>query len=409
VLAYALRSEAPAQGFRVTNYADHLAANPPQFEADIHLGDDGLGSSWSCVHGVGRWMRDCGCHTGGEEGWTQAWRGPLRAALDFLRDTLAPEYERAASELLKDPWAARDAFVQVLLDPNPESKDRFFEAQALRPLSQQERQRALCLLDMQRQCLLMYTSCGWFFNDLAGIETVQILKYAARAMDDALELGLGDLREDFLALLRQAFSNGPEHADGKDLFHTQVEPCRVGPERLAAHCAIMALAALEGDASTGRVGGWNWVMERLERSARGGMSYASARVRLEARVTGRGYDASVVALHFGGMDFVCSVKPWQGEELHQLQAGKVAEALLVGRVAGIISALRSGHGGLEVGLDQVLPDGRERVGRAVFQKLLNQVNEQTARVYQENRHQLDLFQSAGLPLPRELRAAAEYA
>src|SRR5665213_1202964 len=176
VLAYALRGEATRQGFNVTNYGAYLAAFPPRFEADIQGGSDGEGTSWSCVHGLGRWIRDCGCHTGGQDGWNQAWREPLRSALDCVRDALAPEFERAAEPYLKNPWAARDEFIQVVLDPTAQAKARFFELQALRPLTSEESERVLCLLDMQRQCMLMYTSCGWFFNDVSGIETVQILK-----------------------------------------------------------------------------------------------------------------------------------------------------------------------------------------------------------------------------------------
>ncbi len=408
VLAYALLTEAPARGFRVTNYGAHLESHPPRFEADIHLGEDGLGSSWSCVHGVGRWMRDCGCHTGGEEGWNQQWRGPLRAALDHLRDSLAPEFERALGALLRDPWAARDAFVRVVLDPSPASKDRFFEEQGAGSLGPAGRRRALGLLDMQRQCLLMYTSCGWFFNDLQGIETVQILKYAARALDYAVELGLRNPREGFLERLRAARSNAGGRPSGDAVFHGHVEPNRVGPERLAAHCAILALAARGEGPAAGRLGGWDWSVEGFERAERGVVACGAARVRLELRTTGRAFDASVVALHFGGVDFVCSVKPWPGPELHAAESGKVAEAVQAGRVAGILTALRTGHGGVEVGLDQVLPDGRELVGRQVFQKLLAQVNEQTARVYEDNRHQIDLFQAAGFPLPRVLREAAEF-
>jgi hypothetical protein len=404
-LAYALRTEAPQHGFTVTNYGAHLAANPPRFEADIQVGPDGEGSSWSCAHGVGRWIRDCGCHTGGEEGWNQSWRGPLRAALDHLRDALAPGFERAAAEHLKDPWAAREDFIQVVLDPSPQAKARFFEAHALRLLSPEEQERVLCLMDMQRQCMLMYTSCGWFFNELSGIETVQILKYAARALDYAAELGLRNVRADFMALLREARSNVAEQGDGEAIFHRQVEPYRVGLERLAAHCAIMALA--EGP-SQGRLGGWTWAVEQFKRKVRGGTSFASARVRLEARVTGRAYDSSIVALHFGGMDFVCSVKSWQGDAVHAAEAAKVDEAFQRGRVPGIVSALRADHGGIEIGLDQVLPDGREHLSREVFQNLLRQVNEQTSNIYEENRHQIDLFQAAGFPLPPELRAAAEY-
>ncbi|HXB96945.1 MAG TPA: DUF3536 domain-containing protein [bacterium] len=404
-LAYALHREAKQQGFEVTNYAAYLDAHPPQFEADIKAGPDGEGTAWSCAHGVGRWIRDCGCHTGGQEGWNQAWRGPLRDALDFVRDTLAPEFERAAAGLLKDPWAARDAFVEVVLDPGEAVRARFFQAHGLRPLGEEEQVRALSLLDMQRQCLLMYTSCGWFFSDLSGIETLQVLRYAARALDYASELGLRSPREGFLSRLRQGRSNLASHGDGVAIFHRLVEPARVSVERLAAHLGLTALAEGEVEAS---LGGWDCGLEDFQRMHLGDLSLASGHLKLRLRVTGRRYEASFLSIHFGGMDFLCSVKPWAGSELHTAEVAKVGAAFERGLVPGILTALRTEFGGLEVGLDQVLEDGRARITRSVFGDLLRQVSEQTSRVYEENRHRLDLFQAAGYPLPRELKAAAEY-
>jgi alpha-amylase/alpha-mannosidase (GH57 family) len=405
VLAYALRREAVEQGFEVTNYGAYLAAHPPRLQADIKAGPDGEGTAWSCAHGVGRWIRDCGCHTGGQEGWNQAWRGPLRQALDIVRDGLAAEFERAAHGLLRDPWAARDAFVQVVLDPSPISKKVFFAEHANRPLTPEEEVRVLSLLDMQRQCLLMYTSCGWFFNELSGIETVQILRYAARALDYAAELGLRSHREAFLAKLKEARSNLPEHGDGAAIFHKLVEPARVTVERLCAHLGLTALAegALERS-----VGGWDCGLDLFKRVRLGSLGLASGHLGVRSRITDRAYEAGFVAVHFGGMDFLCSVKPWAGSATHEAEVARVEEAFMRGLVPGILTALRTEFGGLELGLDGVLPDGRARVSRAVFGDLLRQVSEQTSRIYQENRHRLDLFQAAGFPLPPELRAAAEY-
>jgi alpha-amylase/alpha-mannosidase (GH57 family) len=155
------------------------------------------------VHGVARWARDCGCHTGGEEGWNQLWRRPLREALNFLRDDAAAKFEQAGSELFADPWAARNDYINVILDPD--------HAPAHDP-------RALDLLEMQRSALLMFTSCGWFFSDLAGIETIQVLRYAARVIDLMNKLGLDPPRKEFLVLLAEAKSNQLEKGNGADLF-----------------------------------------------------------------------------------------------------------------------------------------------------------------------------------------------
>ena len=201
-LAHALKVEAKSAGFWITNYGQYLDQHPAETPVQIDNGPDGEGSSWSCVHGVGRWTRDCGCHTGGEPGWNQAWRKPLREALNFLRDDAAAKFEQ--SGLLRDPWAARNDYIKGILDPK-HGREEFDP-------------RVLDLLEMQRSALLMFTSCGWFFSDLAGIETIQVLRYAARVIDLMNKLGLDPPETEFLALLAEARSNQPDKGNGADLF-----------------------------------------------------------------------------------------------------------------------------------------------------------------------------------------------
>ena len=209
-LTHALTVEAKSAGFWITNYAQYLDQHPPETEIEIDNGPDGEGSSWSCVHGVGRWSRDCGCHTGGDSGWNQAWRKPLREALNFLRDDAAEKFER--SDLLRDPWAARNDYIKVILDPE-HTRAEFLDRHANSSDS-----RVWDLLEMQRSALLMFTSCGWFFSDLAGIETIQVLRYAARVIDLMDQLDLDPPRKKFLELLSEAKSNRPEKGNGSDLL-----------------------------------------------------------------------------------------------------------------------------------------------------------------------------------------------
>jgi alpha-amylase/alpha-mannosidase (GH57 family) len=221
-LAHALAEEAPASGFQVTNYGNYLALHPPKFEVEINSGPEGEGASWSCAHGVGRWVRNCGCHTGGEQGWNQEWRTPLRRALDYLRDENIPHFEATRGELFIFPWVARDESISLVLDQNS-SREQFLYDQAGRWLTGGEQTRALTYLELQRMLLLMYTSCGWFFNDISGIETIQILKYAARAIDLMEQLRLPSLRERFLEMLSEAKSNRAEMGTGADVYRKFVE------------------------------------------------------------------------------------------------------------------------------------------------------------------------------------------
>lgn len=210
-LAEALTVRAPASGMVTPRLVDLLDTEPPTHEARVHV------SAWSCAHGVGRWMTDCGCHTGGEEGWTQAWRAPLRSAFDLLRDWGVGVMEGRGRTLLRDPWAARDAYLGLLI--GADTWDRFAAEHVIG-----DPHHAGVLLDAQRNALLMYTSCGWFFNDLSGIETVQVLRYAARAIDLYRQLGESPPVEAFLEVLSGAVSNDPAVGDGRRLWFDQVLP-----------------------------------------------------------------------------------------------------------------------------------------------------------------------------------------
>jgi alpha-amylase/alpha-mannosidase (GH57 family) len=222
-LAYALETEAPARGFSITNYGEYLDQHPPIAQVEISEGPKGEGSSWSCSHGVSRWIRDCGCHTGGESGWNQLWRQSLRAALDFLRDDASTWFEATRGELFIDPWAARDDAIELILNQE-QSREVFLRRHAPRELSRDDEQRALLFLEVQRDALLMYTSCGWFFHDISGIEPIQILKYASRLIELMGQLGLPSPRAPFLELLADAKSNRPELGSGADIYRRLVEP-----------------------------------------------------------------------------------------------------------------------------------------------------------------------------------------
>lgn len=212
-LAYALFVEAEDRGIEVVNYARHLRDFPPDKEVRLAPGE---GTSWSCPHGVARWKLDCGCSTGGEPDWSQAWRGPLREALDLVRVAADEIFERLGGEILDDPWQARDLYVNVVL--GAQTLDDLVAAEASGPVSAAQLEQAGTLLDMQASAMSMFTSCGWFFNDIAGIETVQILRYAARTLELLEALGQPSPRNAFLAKLKEADSNDPAQGTGADIF-----------------------------------------------------------------------------------------------------------------------------------------------------------------------------------------------
>lgn len=223
-MAYALEKVAPQRGFTLTNYAAFLEVAPPRMRVELALGPKGEGSSWSCAHGVGRWKEDCGCSTGGPPTWNQGWRAPLREAFDFLSGRLATLFEEEGAAFFKDPWAARNDYLEVILDRREETISQFFARHGVRELAPQDWYQPLRLLEMQRHALLMYTSCGWFFSELSGLETIQVMKYAARALQLGQRLTREPLEESFLKILEQAQSNLPSEGNGRDIFLRRVKP-----------------------------------------------------------------------------------------------------------------------------------------------------------------------------------------
>ncbi len=235
-LAYAVHHIESNNLAKFTVYGEYLEKHPPTHEVQIHEK-----SAWSCSHGVGRWMENCGCNSGGHGGWTQEWRTPLRQALDWLRDQLAPEFERKASEFLKDPWAARNDYISVILNRADDNVAGFFQRNATRELNEQEQVVVIKLMEMQRHAMLMYTSCGWFFDEVSGLESVQVVQYAARAMQIAGDILQKDFEEGFLVLFQHAKSNIPEHCDGRCIYNKFVKPAMVDWDSVAAHYGVSSI------------------------------------------------------------------------------------------------------------------------------------------------------------------------
>jgi hypothetical protein len=404
-LAHALRVEAPERGLSPTNYGDFLDRHPPTVEVDVRRGPDGRGTAWSCAHGVGRWHRDCGCHTGGREGWNQAWRAPLRSALDLLRDATAAAFEEAAAELLIDPWRARDDYVDVLVDPDAR-RIAWLAKHARRPLTDDQARRASLMLETQRHALLMYASCGWFFADVSGIETQQVLRYAGCALDGLEELGLTAPRDAFLDTLAAARSNLAEMGNGADVFRRFVEPSRVTAGRVAAQVAIQGLVDDGPDEGVPRFR----VRRDRQRIARHGRHRLGvAHLVLEERTTGRRSEFAAAAVHLGGVDFHCAAQPYPGPARFDASADRLLAQFKSASLPVLLRLIRDEFGPDESGVEALMPDDRRRVSRLVFGDLVHQFVDQYDRLYADNQRALEMLQDAGFELPRELRAAAEFA
>jgi alpha-amylase/alpha-mannosidase (GH57 family) len=405
-LAYALEVEAAARGFRVTNYGEFLARHAPEFEVEIKAGVDGEGTAWSCAHGVGRWTRDCSCHASAPEGWNQKWRAPLREALNYVRDEAARVFAEQGAELFRDPWRARDDYAELLCDPQRRQRAEFLERQAGRALSDTEQERALTLLELQRGSLLMFTSCGWFFNDISGIETVQVLKYAARVMDFMGELQAKSPRAGFLERLAAAESNVKKHGSGADIFREMVEPARVTPQRIAASLAISRL--VDHSEQDGEIAGHTFSLTDFRHEQHGRLALATGRLVLRAAATGKRLDFAVAAMHVGDIDFYCVLKEFPGADAFAEATEKLWSQFRTGSVLMLLRLMQENFGPADFNLEHLLPEGRQRIYEIVFGRMVGRFSEQYEYLYEENRRNIEMLQQAGFHLPEELRAAAEF-
>lgn len=222
-MSYLFSELIPDSEYSNINFGEYLATHSPEYEVKIKKGRNGEGTSWSCPHGVGRWMENCGCGRDGHH-VSQEWRKPLRESLNILRDRLAIIYEDNGTKFLKDVWNARNDYIDLVLNDSKEEKEKFFYFHSKKYLDESETQLCLKLLEMQKFSMLMFTSCGWFFSDISGIETLQILEYAFRAIELAKEVSGHDLENEFLDKLAEAKSNVKEYKDGRDLYLKKVKP-----------------------------------------------------------------------------------------------------------------------------------------------------------------------------------------
>ena len=304
---------------RLTNYGEYLEKNPPTMEAEIHEK-----SAWSCSHGVGRWYMDCGCNGGGRPGWNQRWRAPLRQALDWLRDELAPRFETEAAKLLNDPWAARNDYINLMLDRSDENVAAFFQTHAKQSLNEEQTVTALRLLEMQRHAMLMFTSCGWFFDELSGIETVQVIQYASRALQVLKNVTGEDLEPAFVERLAQAPSNIPENKNGKVIYEKFVKPAIIDREKLGAHFAVSSL--FEQYPDKGRIYSCTFEQQERQRFEAGKARLIIGRSKVIFDVTRASDVLSYAALHLGDHNVNCGVRYFRGEEAFQELVGEFKEA-----------------------------------------------------------------------------------
>lgn len=403
-LAFALRHIEESSLATLTNYGEYLEKYPPDHEVTIYER-----SSWSCAHGVERWRSDCGCNSGGHGGWNQAWRAPLRNALNWLRDELAEKYYQYASHYLKDPWAARDRYIDVILDRDGSNVEKFLSREGRREFSSGERVIVLKLLEMQRHCMLMFTSCGWFFDELSGIETVQVIEYAGRAIQ--LMAGIyrdgGGIEEEFKELIGQAKSNVPEHKDGAAIYEKWVKPASIDLHNVAIHYAISSVIEEFGD----RTKIFSYAVERngYSRTPAGTNTLVVGDVVIASEITGRREHISFCVLHLGGHIFNGGARTYISDEMYEVMKRDVSETFERGDIAGVIRAMDSHFGMHSYSLRHLFRDTQHKILNVLVREALDRQDDIYRTLFESEQVLMNVLVEAGMPVPAVFRAAAEYA
>ena len=398
-LAAALHQLEEDPDVALTNYGEYLAAVPPTMDVQIHQG-----TSWSCFHGVERWRSDCGCRM--TPNTHQRWRRPLREALDWLRDSVDPLYEARAGQLFKDPWQARDELAGLVLARTPARVNAFLEQHARAPLDETARVEALRLLELQRNRLLMYTSCGWFFDELSGLEPVQILRYATLVIQYARELGGGSLEEEFIRRLQAGPTNVPDLPDGGAVYSRLVRPAAADLRRVTAHYAIGSVLERYPDVASV----YAYEVARLDEAVEAyqGTALRVGHVRVTAANTGESRELTYAVIHFGGHDFSCGVRAWEDAVTYETMKADLRSRYAQHSMADMVRAMDTYFPGEPYGLRHLFLEGRRRLIADVTRAALERHEESFRHVWDETRKLVRYLREVDAPVPEGLALAGRH-
>ncbi len=400
-LAYALHLIAGREDVRLTNYGQYLERHPPIFEAEI-LSD----TSWSCIHGVERWRSDCGCNTGGHPTWNQAWRAPLRSALDWLRDSLASLYESQAGAYLRDPWQAREDYIHVVLDRSPESIEAFLGRQLSRELQPAERVQLLKLMELQRHAMLMFTSCGWFFDEISGIETLQVLQYAARAIQLGRECLAKDLEPGFLDRLQRARSNLPDLGDGRRIYERFIRPAMVDLASVGAHYAVSSV--FEDYEPQAAIYSYAVSREAFRRERAGRARLVVGRAQVDSEVTREAERFEFGVLHLGDHNLHGVIRQAGNEAAYEAFEAESLELFHRADIPDLFRVLDRHMEAPSFSLHSLFRDEQQRIVNRILEESLLDVEAAYRRIYQDYAPLMRYLADQQVGLPRAFEVAAEF-
>lgn len=401
-LSYCLNSLENSEDVNLTIYGEYLERFPPEYEAEIIEN-----TSWSCYHGVERWRSNCGCNTGGNEGWDQEWRKPLREAFDEVREKLIILYEKEMQEFTEHPWEVRDKYIRVILDRKDENVNGFFEENFDMELSEEQKIKLLKLLEMQYHSMLMYTSCGWFFDEVTGIESMQDIFYATRAVQLAQEISEQDYEADFAESLKRIPSNLPEYETVFPAYEKFVKPMELDMIRIGAHYAISSL--FEEFPEEVSLYNFSAHVKTHHFYEAGKQKLVVGRTEFRSDITWEKIDISYAVLHMGDHHLFGGVRPFIGteplEELHQ----NVAELFRKGNLYEIFNMMDTYFGTHNYSFWHLFRDEQRSIMELVMENTLKGAEGAMQQLYENTFPLLKTFQEINMNIPYRLKMPVEMA
>ena len=400
-LAFAMNHIEASGVARLTNYGEFLEAHPPAHDVEIFEN-----SSWSCIHGIERWRSNCGCCSGGRPDWNQEWRAPLRSALDWLRDNALRRWEPEARRIFVDPWRARDEYIQVILDRSPDSIEGFLRKHLKDASSGTNHTPALELLELQRHAMLMYTSCGWFFDELSGIETLQVLQYAGRVVQLAKDLFTEPLEEGFLALLEAAHSNIPAQGNGRQIYEKHVRPGVVNIEQVGAHYAVSSL--FEEYPETARVYCYQTQQRNFALLTAGRARLALGKAVVTSDVTQESAELTFGVLHLGDQTVCGGIRRYRGEPAYLKMKDEITQLFQRGDLPELVRSVDRNFGSGAYTLRLLFRDEQRRI----LSRILDHALSEAAMLYKSFFAQYAtlgrFITEMGAPLPPRFQMAVDF-
>jgi alpha-amylase/alpha-mannosidase (GH57 family) len=383
---------------KLTNYAHFLSLHTPTHEALIHEN-----SSWSCAHGVERWRNDCGCNTGGKPSWHQRWRKPLRETLDWLREELEKIYERETSVMLKDIWQARNEYINVILRRNDDTIKKFLRDHCSKTV---ETNSILRLMEVQRNAMLMYTSCGWFFDEVSGIETTQIMQYACRAMQLVSQISDVNLEMEFRSRLENVPSNVPGLQDASYVYNKYVIPSKINLQRVGMHYAVASI--FEEDPDAFPVFNYTTANEVFIRKEAGEQKLALGVTKVKSNVTRSEKKFAFAVIYMGKHNIIGNISLDMEEVKFASMQVRMISAFEEGRLGDIIGLMQTYFGPEKYTIWQLFQDEKRKVFNFITQQSMLDLEDSLRRIYNRDYPLVMGLHHNGIPIPNAYRTTFEY-